>query len=107
MRIVILLVVAAVAAGAQTAAKKKKKVVPAVETIVGCVDQKDGAYVLTDDRQIGKVASLEPDGFDRENFAKHVGHKVKLGGKSSGTGTERVFRVRTIQTIAEYCAPPA
>lgn len=106
MRIVIVLVAAALAAGAQTAPKKKKSA-PAAETIVGCVDQKDGAYILTDDRQIGKVAALEPDGFDRENFAKHVGHKVKLTGKSSGTGPERVFRVRAIQTIAEYCAPPA
>jgi hypothetical protein len=74
-------------------------------SLTGCVDQQEGHYVLTDDRNLSPVADLEADGFPTEGFAKHVGHKVTIRGISSSGGTRPVFKVRTIETVSETCAP--
>ena len=74
-------------------------------SLTGCIDEQDGHYVLIDNRTLTPIASLEAEGFPTEGFAKHLGHKVTVRGISnSGTGRP-VFKVRSIDTISETCAP--
>jgi hypothetical protein len=82
----------------------KKKAAPD-SSLSGCIDQQDGHYVLVDDRNLSPVADLEGDGFATEGFAKHMGHKVTVRGTSSSGSTRPVFKVRSIETISETCAP--
>jgi hypothetical protein len=74
-------------------------------SLTGCLDEKEGHYILVDDRSLEPVADLEADGFPTEGFAKHMGHKVTVQGTSNTTGTRPVFKVRTIETVSETCAP--
>ena len=60
---------------------------------------------LVDDRNLSPAADLEADGFPTEGFAKHVGHKVTVRGTSSSGSTRPVFKVRSIDTLSETCAP--
>lgn len=73
--------------------------------LTGCVDEQDGAYVLVDDRTLSPIANLVADGFPQEGFAKHMGHKVTVRGTSNPGGTRPVFKVRTIEPVADSCAP--
>ena len=74
-------------------------------SLTGCVDEKEGHYIMVDDRNLSPVADLEADGFPTEGFAKHVGHKVTVRGTSSSGSTRPVFKVRSIETLSESCAP--
>jgi hypothetical protein len=74
-------------------------------SLTGCVDQQEGRYILVDDHGLNKIADLEAEGFPTEGFAKHVGHKVTVRGISSTSGTVPTFKVRTVETISETCAP--
>ena len=74
-------------------------------SLSGCVDEKEGHYILVDDRSLNPVADLEADGFPTEGFAKHMGHKVTVRGTSTSGSTRPVFKVRSIETISETCAP--
>ena len=74
-------------------------------TLTGCLDEQDGRYVLTDDREMKPIATLEADGFPTEGFAKHMGHKVTVRGTTSSDTPVPVFKVRSIETIAESCSP--
>ena len=71
----------------------------------GCVDEQEGHYVLVDDRELKVVANLEADGFPTEGFAKHVGQKVTVRGIVSPDGLRPVFKVRSIETVSQTCAP--
>jgi len=82
----------------------KKKAVPQA-SLSGCIDQQEGRYVLIDDRTMNPVADLDADGFPTEGFAKHMGHKVTLRGISNPGSTRPAFKVRSIETISESCAP--
>jgi hypothetical protein len=82
-----------------------KKAAAAQSTLSGCVDEKEGHYIMVDDRNLRPVADLEADGFPTEGFAKHVGHKVTVRGTSSSGSTRPVFKVRSIETLSETCAP--
>ena len=82
-----------------------KKNAATASSLSGCVDQQEGHYVLVDDRNLSPVADLEADGFPTEGFAKHVGHKVTIRGTSNSGSTRPVFKVRSIETISETCAP--
>jgi hypothetical protein len=82
----------------------KKKAVSG-SSLSGCLDQREGHYILADDRSLSPVADLEADGFPTEGFAKHVGHKVTVRGTSTSGSTRPVFKVRTIETISETCSP--
>jgi hypothetical protein len=99
----------AIASQAQTQAKKaEQKKKPEGTSLTGCVDQQDGQFVLVDDHDLKVVASLDAEGFPAEGFAKHVGSKVTVRGVSSSPGGARpVFKVRTIETVSETCAPQA
>src|ERR1035438_7455157 len=65
-------------------------------SLSGCVDEKEGHYILVDDRSLTPVADLEADGFPTEGFAKHVGHKVTVRGTSTSGSARPVFKVRSI-----------
>ena len=74
-------------------------------SMTGCVDEQDGRYVLVDEKTLSPTADLVAEGFPTEAFAKHVGHKVTVRGASSAGGARPVFRVRSIETISDTCAP--
>jgi hypothetical protein len=100
----------AMASQAQDQAQPKKveqKKKPEGASLTGCVDQQDGQFVLVDDHDLKVVASLDAEGFPAEGFAKHVGSKVTVRGSSTTSGSRPVFKVRSIETVSETCAPPA
>jgi hypothetical protein len=74
-------------------------------TLTGCIDERDGHYILVDDRGLNPMADLEADGFPTEGFAKHMGHKVTVRGTSSSESTPPRFKVRSVETVSETCAP--
>ena len=82
-----------------------KKKAASGSSLTGCVDQQDGHYLLVDDRNLDPVADLQADGFPTEGFAKHMGQKVTVRGISSSGSTRPVFKVRSIETVSETCAP--
>jgi hypothetical protein len=83
---------------------KQEKKSGTTSSVTGCVDQQDGKYVLIDDPGLNRIADLEADGFPVEGFAKHVGHKVIVRG-TKAAGDMPLFKVRTIETVSENCAP--
>lgn len=89
------------------AAGAEQKRSAAKDSLTGCVDERDGQYVLTTDTDVKPVARLEPAaGSPEDNFAKHVGHKVTVRGKlSQQEGTLPVMRVESITVVSEKCAP--
>ena len=82
----------------------KKKAAPQ-NSLSGCIDQQEGRYVLINDRTMNPIADLDADGFPTEGFAKHMGHKVTVRGTSNPGSTRPAFKVRSIETISESCAP--
>jgi hypothetical protein len=85
--------------------KSKAESSASASTLTGCVDERDGGYALVDERTLTLIANLEADGFPREGFAKHLGHKVSVRGQKATEGERSVFRVRSIATVSETCAP--
>jgi len=71
----------------------------------GCVDEQEGHYVLVSDETLVVLANLEADGFPTEGFAKHLGHKVIVRGASIPNGNHPVFKVRSVETVSDTCAP--
>jgi hypothetical protein len=98
------LVSAPVQSGKQENAPKKDAKTSGT-SLTGCVDEQEGRYILTDDRELTPIANLEADGFPQEGFAKHVGHKVTVRGTSSPGDPRPTFKVRSIATVSETCAP--
>jgi len=96
-------VVFAQASSTQTNSPGKKGTSQA--TLTGCLDQQEGRYVLVDDRNLQPVADLEAEGFPTEGFAKHLGQKVTLRGTRNSGGARQIFKVRSIETVNETCAP--
>jgi hypothetical protein len=93
------------APNSQKKVQDSKKPAASGSSLTGCVDEKEGRYILVDDRNLNPVADLEADGFPAEGFAKHVGHKVTVRGTSNSGSTRPVFKVRSIETVSETCAP--
>jgi hypothetical protein len=75
------------------------------DSMTGCVDEQDGSYVLTNDRDLALIAILQADGFPTEAFAKHVGHKVTVRGTAIPGGTHPTFKVRSIAAVSDTCTP--
>ena len=90
---------------AQQEKAPSKKAPPSGTSLTGCVDEHDGQYVLTDDKELTPIANLEADGFPQEGFAKHMGHKVTVRGTSIPGDPRPTFKVRSITTVSENCAP--
>jgi hypothetical protein len=93
------------AAQSKEQSKKPAKQEQKTTTMTGCVDEQQGHYVLVDDHSLARVADLEADGFPNEGFAKHMGHKVTVRGISTTNGARPLFKVRTVETVSETCAP--
>ena len=92
--------------GTQQKTPGKQKGTPQA-TLSGCLDQQEGRYVLVDDRSLQPVADLEAEGFPTEGFAKHLGQMVTLRGTSNPGSTRPLFKVRSVETVKETCAPAA
>jgi hypothetical protein len=73
--------------------------------MTGCIDEDNGRYILVDEKELKPIADLEADGFPTEGFAKHMGHKVTVRGTSNPGPARPLFKVRSIETISETCAP--
>jgi hypothetical protein len=105
------LAMSAYAASPGTPSAQERKQQPKSESqqketaLTGCVDEKAGQYVLTNDRNLTTIANLEADGFPTEGFAKHLGHKVTVRGTSNSTGAVPTFKVRSIETVSNSCGP--
>ena len=82
----------------------KKKAAPQ-DSLSGCIDQQEGHYVLVEDRTMKPIADLDADGFPTEGFAKYMGQKVTVRGTSNSGSTRPAFKVRSVETISETCAP--
>jgi hypothetical protein len=83
----------------------QSKTAPKTTSISGCIDEDNGRYILVDDRELKPIADLEADGFPTEGFAKHMGHKVIVRGTSNPGEIRPLFKVRSIETVSETCAP--
>ena len=91
-----------------TPAQKSKKSPPKMDTLTGCVDEKTDVYILRTDDMLKELATLEPVGFDRTNFARFVGHKVSVSGQlvtSTEPPTMRVSSLDHIKNLSDICAP--
>jgi hypothetical protein len=87
--------------GAAPSNKKVQKTRTTVDSATGCVDERPGTYVLIDEHNLQEVAELKPEGFPVEGFAKYLGQKVRIRGHL----VEGVWKVRSIETIADTCSP--
>ena len=105
LRIVLLGVIIGLAA--QAADKPKQGAQPTQsaskdqKSMVGCIDEKDGQYILLDDQMV-KITSLRSAGSDKEVFAKHLGRRVQVSGTQLSE-QEGAFRVTSIKEEAGNC----
>jgi hypothetical protein len=98
----LLMLTVCVAAAAQQSGKSAKA------SLTGCVDERDGQYVLTNDTNLQPTARLKPAaGSPEDNFARHMGHKVKLRGTLSQDDPLPIMTVESVATVSETCAPSA
>ena len=75
-------------------------------SLTGCVDERDGQYVLTNDTNLQPTARLQPAaGSPEDNFARHMGHKVTVRGVLSKAETLPVMTVESVATVSQTCAP--
>ena len=74
-------------------------------TLTGCVDQQDGGFVLVENRTMRPVVDLSAEGFPQDGFAKYLGRKVTVRGTSSPGTARPLFRVRSVETVSDVCAP--
>jgi hypothetical protein len=100
-----LLILLVLAPLAQTAQREKK----APSTVMtACLDEKADYYVLRTDDMLRELAVLEPVGFEKQIFARYVGHKVSISGElnnSSQPPTLRVTSPAHIKDISDMCVP--
>lgn len=89
----------------QRGPEKKAQTNRALAALTGCVDEQQGQYVLIDDRTLNPIADLYADGFPKEGFARHLGHKVTVRGSSTQGSSRPQFKVRSVETVSENCAP--
>jgi hypothetical protein len=88
------------------AAQKEKKA--ASQVITACLDEKADYYVLRTDDTLKELAQLEPVGFEKQIFARYVGHKVSISGELNSSTQPPTLRVTSpahIKDIAETCNP--
>jgi hypothetical protein len=95
-------------APAQQQKQKQKKAAPKMDSLTGCVDEKTEVYILRTDDALKELATLEPVGFDKTNFARFVGHKVTVSGQLNATTTPPTMRVSSldhIKNLSDMCIP--
>jgi hypothetical protein len=77
----------------------KQPVAAGQQSITGCVDERNGHYVLRD-AQSSQLLSLQAPGSDEDSyFAKFVGHKVLVNGVKSS----EAVKVAHIEQVADMC----
>jgi hypothetical protein len=76
-------------------------------SLTGCVDEHDGQYVLTNDINLQPTANLSPAaGSPEDNFARHMGQKVKVRGVlSKSDAALPTITVDNLDVVSETCAP--
>jgi hypothetical protein len=102
-----LIAVLVLAVGVATAAQQTGKVRPAAKSsLSGCIDERDGQYVLTNDTNLQPTARLKPAaGSPEDNFARHMGQKVTVRGVLSKDEPLPIMTVESVETISHTCAP--
>jgi hypothetical protein len=91
------------------AAPQSEKARPAAKaSLTGCVDERDGQYVLTNDTNLQPTARIKPAaGSPDDNFARHMGKKVKVRGVLSKEDPLPIMTVDSVEVVSETCAPSA
>ena len=87
-------------------AQKEKKAPSTVMT--ACLDEKADYYVLRTDDMLKELAVLEPVGFEKQIFARYVGHKVSISGELNNSSQPPILRVTSpahIKDISDTCVP--
>ena len=75
-------------------------------TASGCLDEEAGPqYVLRRENDLKLVMQLEPEGFPVQNFARYLGHRVEVRGRTYSRNEETVMKVTSIQNLADRCTP--
>jgi hypothetical protein len=96
------------ASGVAAASPQGKAQPAAKASLTGCVDERDGQFVLTDDTDLHPTASLKPAaGSPEDNFARHMGHKVTVRGVLSKGDPLPIITVESVATVSRTCAPAA
>ena len=91
---------------AQHAAGSETTALSAPTNVSGCLDEEPGPrYVLRGDRELKLLMELEPDGFPVQNFARYLGHRVDLRGRTYSRNDRTVMKVQTIKSLADQCIP--
>lgn len=102
----LLAVLVLVGGGAFAQSRPARSQSAAKATLTGCVDERDGEYVLTNDTNLQPTARLKPAaGSPEDNFARHVGHKVKLQGMLSKEDPLPILTVEKVAVVSETCTP--
>ena len=96
------LVAAAALHGADNKKERPRAKTPPAETATGCIDQRGETYVLAGDQRLRKLFTVHFVNTGDDNFARYLGHKVKVTGYIEG---EDVFRVRHLDDLSEVCTP--
>ena len=96
----LLLAITLFAAPEQTPKKSPTRSNPAQTEMSGCLDQRGEEYVLKSLADMTLLARLEGKGFSNDNFARYVGQKVMVHGRSTG----EVFEVVKITKLADTCS---
>jgi hypothetical protein len=102
-----LLILLVLATPAQPAQKEKKKAAN-TQVMTACLDEKADYYVLRADDMLKEVAVLEPVGFEKQIFARYVGHKVSISGEVNNSTQPPTLRVTSpahIKDISDMCVP--
>ncbi len=96
--------IAMLAAGAAASPAQSGRA--AKTSMTGCVDERDGEYVLTSDTDLRPTARLRPAaGSPEDNFARHMGEKVTVTGRLSEVKPLAVLTVESLKTVSRTCAP--
>jgi hypothetical protein len=91
---------------AQPAQKEKKAA--NTQVITACLDEKADYYILRTDDMLKELAILEPVGFEKQIFARYVGHKVSISGELNSSTQPPTLRVTSpahIKDISDMCVP--
>jgi hypothetical protein len=103
-----ILAILIIACGGAAAMPQSQQKNPAKASLTGCVDERDGQYVLTNDTDLQPTANLKAAaGSPADNFARHVGHKVTVRGVLSKGDPLPMITVESVSTISRSCAPAA
>lgn len=77
-------------------------------SLTGCVDERDGQYVLTNDTNLQPTARLQPAaGSPEDNFARYMGQKVTVRGVLSKQDPLPLMTVESLKSVSQTCAPAA